>query len=44
MLIPKMNYEHALQVGFEGIKFGPGKYMEFSASPTIDITMARMDF
>ena len=43
MLIPKMNYEHALKVGFEGIEFGPGKYGEFSAIPTEDLTMARVD-
>ena len=44
MLIPKMNYEHTLKVGFEGNKFGPGKYGEFSAAPTVDLTMARVDW
>ena len=34
-----MNYEHA----FEGIKSGPVKYGEFSADPTVDLTMARED-
>ena len=43
MLISKMNYEHALKVGVEGISFGPGKYGEFSAAPTVDLTMARVD-
>ena len=26
MLISKMNFEHALEVSFEGIEFGLGKY------------------
>ena len=43
MLIPEINYEYALEVGFEGIKFGPGKYGEFSAAPTVDLTMASTD-
>ena len=30
LLIPKMDYKNALKVGFEEIKFGPGKYEEFS--------------
>ena len=38
-----MNFEYALKVGFEGMKFGPGRYGEFSAAPTVDLTMARMD-
>ena len=43
MLIPKMNYEHGLKVGFEGIKFGSGKYREFSAASTVDLTIVRVD-
>ena len=36
--------EHALKVGFEGIKFGHGKYRKFSAAPTEALTMACMYF
>ena len=43
MLIPKTNYEHALKVGFEGNKFGPGEYGKFSAAPKVHLTMARVD-
>ena len=42
-LIPKMNYEHALKVVFEGIEFEPSKHWEFSAASTADLTMARLD-
>ena len=34
----KMKYVHALKVVYEGIELGPGKYGEFSAPPTIDLT------
>ena len=37
-----MNDEHVLKGAFEGIKFGPGKYGEFSAAPTVDPTMAHV--
>ena len=39
----KNNYVHALKVGFEGIKFGPGKYGELSAALTVYLTMACVD-
>ena len=31
-----MNDQPVLKGAFEGIKFGPGKYGEFSAAPTVD--------
>ena len=34
----KMKYVHALKVVYEGIELGPGKYGEFSAPPTVDLT------
>ena len=43
MLIPKMKHEHVLKVGFEDIKFGPGKCWEFSAALSVDLPMASMD-
>ena len=35
-----MNDEHILKGAFEGIKFRPGMYREFSAAPTGDPTVA----
>ena len=32
-----MNDEHFLKGAFEGITFGPVKYGEFSAAPTVDL-------
>ena len=37
-----MNNEHVLKGTFEGIKFRPAKYREFSAPPSVDPTMARV--
>ena len=39
-----MNDKNVLKVAFESFKFGPGKYGEFSAAPTVDPTMATVHF
>ena len=37
-----MKDEHVLKGAFQGIKFGPTKFGQFSAAPTVDPTMARV--